>query len=218
MAIIPDEIIDAMPRDPVAGLRYLHEYLYGRIERAEDEESYEARATDYVMGITVYLESNEKIAIKVPDSVNLPSMQRIVERYLLKDSFERHRSLEAATVAKLEPNEKKAIHTLIAGIRELIEQSELTDRKRNTLFARLNDLAAEVDRTATRFDNLMGATIEVATVLGEAGERAKPIVDRLREIMMIGVRAKARDEKVQLTDEAQELSLIEDLTDHADKD
>ena len=100
--------------------------------------------------------------------------------------------------AELKKEEKKKIHELISDLRQLIESSKLNPRKKNALFSRLSELELEVDKRNTRTDRFFGVFSEMGFALGDFGEKAKPMFDRMREILEIVYNNRAKNEGVGL--------------------
>ncbi|MBB1091200.1 hypothetical protein HUU61_07840, partial [Rhodopseudomonas palustris] len=71
---------------------------------------------------------------------------------------------ESFGIARLNADEKKKVHDHISRIRKLIEDSDLTTRKKNALFERLNELAREVDLHGTRTDRFFSFAGDLAFV------------------------------------------------------
>jgi hypothetical protein len=86
---------------------------------------------------------------------------------------------------------KKKIHHFIARIRETISGSDLTERKRNSLFSKLNAFAADVDRTRTRFENAMLALSDLADVAKKGTDALKPITELVNSITALIGEAKS---------------------------
>jgi hypothetical protein len=111
--------------------------------------------------------------------------------------------LEAATAtapgyAILDSDEKKAIHKHIDKIRTIIEESGLDDRKKNSLFEQLSDLAMEVNRNGTRTDRFFAFASELWFNAGKNVKAAKPLLDEAKEILRIITRARARHDGTKL--------------------
>jgi len=115
----------------------------------------------------------------------------------------------------LDKTEKSEIHEKLNNIRTIVENSELDDRKKNALFSKISDLAAEVDRKGTKTDAFFGLMADVGIHLGSFAKNAKPMTDEVKDIVKIISRARARTEDVALPANS-ELLLIEETTDEHD--
>jgi hypothetical protein len=100
--------------------------------------------------------------------------------------------------AYLAGNEKREIHTHIAEIRSLIEQSGLVNRKHNVLIRKLNAFAAEVDRKGTRTDALFTFMGDLAFVFSDMAKNGKPAIDEAKDILRIVSENRAKSEGVEL--------------------
>ncbi|RUW85514.1 hypothetical protein [Mesorhizobium sp. M1E.F.Ca.ET.063.01.1.1] len=95
--------------------------------------------------------------------------------------------LDAATKAR--------IHNLVNEIRQLIEAADLDERKKNSLFSKLNAFDADVDRARTRFDNGMLMGISIANLINKGADALKPANELLRRIneLLGGAKSKEAD-------------------------
>ena len=105
---------------------------------------------------------------------------------------------ETFGVARLNAEEKKKIHEHLSKIRELIESSDLSPRKKNALSDRLNALAKEVDSHGTGTDRFFAFVADLGFSMGEFGKNAKPLSDEVRGLIQSISRARARQEGVSL--------------------
>jgi hypothetical protein len=105
---------------------------------------------------------------------------------------------ESFGYAHLNTSEKTRIHGNIERIRELIEASDLSDRKRNALYEKLNQLAAEVDRNGTKTDRFFAFMGDAAFVLGDMATKAKPFTDEVKDMIKTIGKARSRKEGTSL--------------------
>ena len=105
---------------------------------------------------------------------------------------------ESFGLAHLNEAERTKIHIQINNVREIIASSVLTDRKKNALYERLNRLASEVDAHGTRTDRFFSFMGDIAFVMGDMAEKAKPLFKEVKEMMRILARSRARQEGVSL--------------------
>jgi hypothetical protein len=101
-------------------------------------------------------------------------------------------------LARLNDEEKKKILHGLEKIRQIIEVSDLSDRKKNALFERLTDLIREVNTHGTRTDRFFAFAGDVGFVLGDMTKRAKPLVDEVKEVLRVLSRSRARQEGISL--------------------
>ena len=101
-------------------------------------------------------------------------------------------------VVELTTDEKQLLRNKVDEIKALVDESCLTDSKKNALLARLNGLIQEIDRIGTRTDNFFSFWVDLAFTAGQMAENAKPVVDRFREVMSVIGRKRAEAEGVDL--------------------
>ncbi|WP_153366438.1 hypothetical protein [Rhizobium sp. ICMP 5592] len=114
-----------------------------------------------------------------------------VKSYVLQLKLRKNRSSKTSSV-ELDAATKKRIHNLVAQIREAIENSDLDERKQNSLFDKLNKFEADVDRVRTPFDNGMRMAIEIHHVV-EKYAKTLPINGFLDRILAILGAAKEKE-------------------------
>jgi len=69
---------------------------------------------------------------------------------------------------------KQKVRHPLNQIKEIIDQVELDDRKKETIYAKINDLANEVDRNRTRFQAFGALVIEFEGIGGTTAEKLEP--------------------------------------------
>lgn len=116
----------------------------------------------------------------------------------LLDNYEIASGRDALGIAKLTADEKSKLHKHIDRIRKIVEKSPLSTRKKTKLFARLNELAAEVDMEGTPTDRFFALAGDAAFVTGEMAEKAKPFLKEVKEILKIISRSRAKTEGIDL--------------------
>jgi hypothetical protein len=121
--------------------------------------------------------------------------------------YEAKTEAETFGLARLNAEEKKKIHEHLARIRKILEESDLSDRKKNKLFERLNDLAREVDTQGTLTDRFFAFAGDVGFVLGDMTTKAKPLLQEVKEMLRIVTRSRARQEGISLPPGDEVLSL-----------
>lgn len=100
--------------------------------------------------------------------------------------------------AILEAEEKAELHEHLDKIRSIVEKSSLDDRKRNSLFERINELAKEIDRNGTRTDRFFAFAGELGFYLGQFAKDAKPAIDEAKAILKIIWQARERHDGTKL--------------------
>lgn len=120
--------------------------------------------------------------------------------------------MEAATASTfgyttLTADEKKKIHQHIEKIRELVENSDLEDGKKNSLFGQIGRLRSEVDRNGTRSDRFFAFASELGFATGGFAKNARPMFKEVKDILSIVTGARARHDKLELPPGDEILSL-----------
>jgi hypothetical protein len=100
--------------------------------------------------------------------------------------------------AFLSTDEKEEIRTKLNEIRNVVDASSLSARKKNALFIRISRLAEEVDRDGTKTDSFFSFAIDLAMTAGEMAGKAKPAVDQFKDILKIILKRRAEAEGVAL--------------------
>jgi len=75
----------------------------------------------------------------------------------------------------LETSAREVIHKLINAIREKLNEFDLPENKRDSLFNKLNAFAAEVDRNRTRTEAFYALVVDTGRAVGEASSQFKPL-------------------------------------------
>lgn len=208
------EYVRMLPSDKIGAVLQVYSDLYAeakksrvvgrRITRAELLDSRQLRE---VANLVETLMGDE--AAKVPHRVDRhlfgitmsPSpreraIERIEDLYLRAKAIWMARSVgngsDAPTAIELSITDgsKKDIQRLISEIKKIVTESEeLIEDHKLRLMKIASALEVELLKTRSRFQSFLDAVLESAEVLGEAGEKAKPAVDRVREIFGIAERS-----------------------------
>lgn len=96
------------------------------------------------------------------------------------------------TVLTLDGSHKEKIRFHIEKIRATLEGVDIPEKKRESLFKKLNAFAAEVDQNRTKVDALMSLALEVSAAVGKVAENLKPVRDLLDPLF--GSLGKAKEE------------------------
>lgn len=84
---------------------------------------------------------------------------------------------------------------LVNEIRDIIAKNDkLEEDHRRRLLRRLETLQSEMHKHVSDVDRIFGFAADAGTVARKLGEDAKPITDRVRELLEIGWRSKAESE------------------------
>jgi hypothetical protein len=101
---------------------------------------------------------------------------------------------------RLDTTTKRRIHHFINKIREIVDASDLPDRKKDALRNRLASLVGEVDRDRTRMEAVGDAFVYFSGVIGESAKQLEPVRPLIHSIAGL-----IHGDKVQVESEPQKL-------------
>ena len=155
----------------------------GDIPRPEDGKIHRAVSTNFIGAVQAQIE-----ALKRRESAI--SFQREVEnrfKQVIKNGF--GYDFSEADVSR--------VQTLINELRTLLTaDSSLDDDHKRRLLLRLEKLQKELHKRVSDLSNFYNLMGDAGVALGKLGKDAKPLVDRITEILQIGWKAQARAEKL----------------------
>ena len=106
--------------------------------------------------------------------------------------------LGAGFVYELSEGDLNKVQTSINELRDLISDSELIeDNHKQRLLKRLERLQSELHKKMSDLDRFWGFVGDAGVVMGKLGEDAKPLTDRIKDIMNIIWRTQARAEELE---------------------
>jgi hypothetical protein len=103
--------------------------------------------------------------------------------------------------ARLDPEQKDIISKKLSEIRCLIDESNLANRKKSALFDRISALQTEVNADLTATDRFFSFLGDLAFAVGGMAEKAKPAIEQTKDVLKIVMRARAKEERIQLPPE-----------------
>ena len=114
--------------------------------------------------------------------------RRYAEMASQKIKMENARRLKtgAQTIVVLDDSTRAAIHALVNSIREKLNELTITEAKRESLFNKLNEFAAEVDRNRTRTEAFLSLAVDVARAARQVKDELKPLqptIDRVLDLI-----------------------------------
>lgn len=151
---------------------------------AEREYVDDLMAFDEVHGLGIFAEFSPPPARDDPFSEWFQQFRRhaqIASRKILIEVARRINAGETDIVA-LDGSTKTAIHQLISQIREEIYRIRISDELKESLLAKLNAFAREVDRTRTRTEAFYAAAHQFARNASQFGEEIEPLIKKVDRI------------------------------------
>jgi glutamate synthase domain-containing protein 3 len=153
-----------------------------------DEDS-DPTITEYIQAIVRYTGERE--------------VQNLLDDY----EAQRESKVEGFGYARLDNEEKETLRAHLQKIREIVDRSNIGDRKKTALFERINRLQDEVDKDGSRTDRFFAFAGDSAFVVGEMAENAKPFLKEVKDILKLVTRARAKEEGVALPGKEETLFL-----------
>jgi hypothetical protein len=83
----------------------------------------------------------------------------------------------------LDPPWRDKIHSYLVIVRQIVERAELAVPLRESIMAKLNSLAAEIDRSRTRIEAFTDVLITLCEGIGEGAEALKPAVHLFERVI-----------------------------------
>lgn len=97
----------------------------------------------------------------------------ITSQMIRIEAARRHKT-GATNVVVLDAPAREAIHKFIEAIREKLNELSLSENKREALFDKLNDFAAEVDRNRTRTESFYAFVVDAGRLARDLDAELKP--------------------------------------------
>ncbi|NIA68443.1 hypothetical protein HBA54_07540 [Pelagibius litoralis] len=189
-----DEYLD-LPDDPEVAFAVLHQRRHEAMEKQWDNDRvqswyYERRYVDTLTAFDEVHNLGILIAYRNPPKKDsefadfFQDFRRNAEIASQKIMMEAARRLKIGSqnTIVLDAAARETIHTLINAIRGKLNELSMPENKRESLFAKLNMFAAEVDRNRTRTEAFYAFAIETARAAREVNEELKPLqktIDRV---------------------------------------
>lgn len=226
------DFLSDIPVDPEAGLTELHGRLITAYSAAPENSKEEEEARElYVVVVHEWVKSrkmDELVRLPDIDKYNLDNETSLktlftqtykavetfvkgVRRNTIREEVRNAIGSQGVTIGytRLSPDEKKEIHEYLGRIRKIIDESDIGVRKKNALFNKINELAAEVDKAGTKTDGFLGFLLEVSLVAGQMGKNSAPLMKEVKEMVKTIARSRAKEENVLLPSD-EDISLITD--------
>ncbi len=214
--LIPQNIIQDVQEDPVSGAVSLIDYVEAVISNGN---SWQARDRDLLFE-TYALTSALQEAKLIEFTGTLPNTNRelkttcaevwkflIAQREQLQTqaaarkfvALKQHFALTVANTFGYEfsDGDVKRIQTLLNELRDLVAAAgDIEDSHKQRLLKRLEQLQSELHKKTSDLSRYYGLLGEAGVALGRFGNDAKPIVDRIKEILQITWNTQARAEEL----------------------
>lgn len=184
--------------DPLVGLFDLELHLRSRLASQRNPNSWEPER-EYLHSLKAYIDEYE---IDCPFNIPLHLRDDEISEYFREvEDFLRYAGARLGVkrlrgqksgipvVLKLDTDFRKKIHDRLTQIRSFVEASDLSDRKKDSIYAKIASLRAEIDREKTRLEAFMALQLDIAESVGETAEKLKPAVDLLENLVKIFSRA-----------------------------
>jgi hypothetical protein len=184
-----------LPDDPELAFPQLEEHFRNeceiKIKNAHQEERVDVFYVDYIAQVLAAItelglqaEFNDRVPkIEDVDYNTYLNFNKDVKHYRTMLEIRNRRRAQGYSV-RFDAAAKSKIHHHLEQVRAIFEKLELDEKKREDLFACLNDLQNEVDRNRTHFDRLAALTIAAASVSGQAIEKSKilELLDKVAQV------------------------------------
>ena len=168
-----------------------------RIARSDERSDTNIFLLDYMNNV---VGAASALHIDIFDNWEMPTTDRAIydlyrefslrtKRYVLEVQI-RHARIGKHYSVGLNVATRARIRNLVEQIKEKLKKSDVDERKRNTLFGKLNKFLEEVDRERTRYDAAMDMTLAIIGVVGQA---SSPIIDLLDSVTRLLAQAKSSE-------------------------
>jgi len=173
--LIPDEVYENLPQDPHDKFAALVRVAQTNLARMLDDSG----SGDFCTELRAQFMSTISGIAEALDIEGLPPLDDNLTEYAQYTKFQVYLAgvvarvrLQGHLVARphsveLERVTRARIHQEIEQLRRSIDESDLPDKKKEALRARLDDLQAEVTKTRVSFARLMAITAAIMVTVGE---------------------------------------------------
>ncbi|MBN9516145.1 MAG: hypothetical protein J0H97_22265 [Alphaproteobacteria bacterium] len=199
--------IEALPDDPYEGFVAMVDFLNQRLEVLERWNNWHARR--YFEAISAFLDEHglrgaepfERLNDDPPNgegpfSVWWTEYSNAVSYAQVRISLRLKRGGSLSVI--LNNDHRKEIGALLTKIRAIVPKLEVTDRKRDAIYARIGQLQTEVEKSKTNLEAFFALTLDTADTLGQAGTKAKPFLEALERLKKIFSKAKSEQQSPSL--------------------
>lgn len=142
-------------------------------------------AEDYIKYMRQTAAAAEALSLGIANELQVPSAENLsysdfrdfrgkVDYYRTAIQIRHARRAQGYSV-KFDDKTKRIISRHLQQIREIIIKLEIDEWKRESLLTALNNLQAEIDKTRSSYAVLGAFVVEMAGILGAAGEKLEPM-------------------------------------------
>lgn len=210
-----EEFLEGLPSDPDKAAVIIIDTLmefHKELSRDDEIKNY----AEYVQAVNILRAFAETQGIKLNSLVLGNNLNENIQNILIffntargtlahnlsKDNFAKFKAAMDRKFGKsfsfrFSDGDIKRIQALLNELRDIIIATEsLEEDHKSRLINRLEKLQAELHKSVSDLDRFWGLLVDGSIVLKKIGENAKPIVDRIQEIVNIVWRVQARAEEL----------------------
>lgn len=197
-----DFVYDDLPDDPEEAFLHLEAVFRTeceqKIREAHQEERVDIYYIQYIskvlgaiseLGIESHFAKRSVPSIEDVDYQTYVNLSKDVEHYRTMLQIRRARRRKEFSVA-LDQATKIKLRHMLSQMREIVDRLEVSESKKEALFAKINALETEIDRDRTRFDIVAALWMEGCEKFGDGAEKLKPLRDLLESIGSVFKQAK----------------------------
>ena len=198
--MITDDQLDELPEDDLEAFVAFDSILRENLEPARMNQGWAAER-EYVAYILAFAEARN-IDLGVPPEVPeadpgfgsyFDMFQRRVDSFKVKARLELSaRRKGSGIIFRVAGNFKTQIGGHLTAIRKIVHEADLSEKKRDAIFRRIEKLQFEVDRDRTRAEAATALWLDISSAIGQGAKNLDPAIERLERIMKVF--AQARDE------------------------
>jgi hypothetical protein len=189
------EELSTLPRDPIHAFVEFERAARERMERLSKGDNSDRYEREYVASVLAFIHEL-RLDIPVSDQIPIDSAefwdffaefkQTVYyhsSRYSIRQNW--YEQGGVSSTVHLSDEFRPRIHELLGSIRKIVSAADLSSRKRDAIFNKINALAAEVDRSTTRLDAFTSMVLDVAHAIREGNETLEPVWKRFEKLAEI---------------------------------
>jgi hypothetical protein len=215
-----DSVYDRLPADPEQAfvLLELHfrEERDEAIQRAGQDERLDVHYVAYIAQVLAAVSAlglepefrGEVPLVEDTDYSTYLNFNKDVTHYLTQLKIRQGRRNAGASV-QLDAAAREKIGHFVSQIKDIIQNLEVDDRRREAIIKKLFDFELEVSRSRSRYDAFASLVIETAGVAGQAAERLEPVRRLLDSIAGVIWGAKQKEDEAKQLPPAAERKRLE---------